>query len=107
MVATVSALPADIDAARRGSGIIQNGYRHVYDMQAGLVYRIAPGGHKTVVAGTAGLYGNRVGALPGSLMSVPYGADSAPTVPLTAIGPDTYALISGAAVLQLVVPSTY
>lgn len=106
MVTTVSALPSDLDAARQGSGIIQNGYRHVYDMQAGLVYRIAPGGSKTVVAGTAGQYGNRVGALPGSLVGVPYGADSAPTVPLTAIGPDTYALISGAAVLQLVVPPT-
>lgn len=109
VVSTVSVLPADLGAERRGTGIssgnkLQDGSRYLYDMHTQLIYRVAPNGDKTVVAGSPELFGNRLGALPGSLAGAPIGGVVEPLVPLTLLSPDTYALISGAAVLKLVVP---
>lgn len=104
-VSTVTTLPADLGRDGPGYGATQDGQRYMYDMRAGLVYRVAPGCERSVVAGTAGQYGNRLGALPGSLVGVPYGAADAPTVPLAPLGLRTYAFISGAAIVRLVVPA--
>lgn len=103
-VSTVATLPADLGTNGPGNSANQDGYRYVYDMSVGLVYRVSAAGERSVVAGTVGQYGNRLGALPGSLVGVPYGASSAPTVPLTPFSLRSYAFISGGAIVQLVVP---
>ncbi len=102
VVSTVSALPADLGAERQGSGPPADGTRYVYDTSVGLVYRVAADGSRGVVAGSAGQYGIRLGELPGNLSLS--GAWPQQQVPLTPLAPNVYALISGAAILQLVVP---
>jgi hypothetical protein len=88
VVTTISAIPAGLNKAPDGA---------VYsaDRDASVIYRVAADGSKTVVAGVANVRGTRLGALPGGL--------DAPTS-VVPTGPGSFALISGAAVLRLVVP---
>jgi len=88
IVTTISALPAGLNKAPDGA---------VYsaDPDASVIYRVAADGSKTVAAGVPNLRGTRLGALPGGL-DVPQSV--VPT------GPGSFAVISGAAVLRLVVP---
>lgn len=103
VVSTISAPPAGIGAA-------PDGYRYLLDTAAALVYRVGADGVKTVVAGTAGRDGIRLGALPGSLSSandLPSTLQMPNTPQMAAItptGPRSFALISGGAVLKLVLP---
>ena len=95
VVSTLSAVPA-------GVGLAPDGYRYsVSDDDPGFpmatkpqVLRTAADGSQTVVAGT-GQVGNHLGALPGSL---------APLKAITPTGPGSFAVISGAAILRLVLP---
>jgi hypothetical protein len=97
VVSTVSAPPAGVGAAPDGN-------RYLFDAAAALVYRVGADGGKTVVAGTAGQDGIRLGALPGTLR----GTTALPNTPqmaaITPTGPGSFALISGGAVLKLVLP---
>jgi hypothetical protein len=88
MVSTVSALPSSLKTAPDGN-------RYTTDGSASVVYRVAADGSQTVVAGVAYVRGTRLGALPGGL-------DAPRSVVPT--GPDSFAVISGAAVLRLVLP---
>jgi hypothetical protein len=97
VVTTVAAPPA-------GVGVAPDGYRYVVDSLAGLVYRVAADGGKTVVAGAEGRDGNRIGALPGSLKATPAGSGAPASLAMTPTGPGSFALISGGAILKLVVP---
>jgi hypothetical protein len=87
-VSTISALPADLGKA-------PDGYAYTADRDASVVYRVAGDGSKTVAAGVPNLRGTRLGALPGGLDTP---ASVVPT------GPGSFAVISGSAVLRLVVP---
>jgi hypothetical protein len=103
VVSTISAPPAGVGAA-------PDGYRYLFDTAAALVYRVGADGAKTVVAGAAGQDGIRLGALPGSLSSandLPNTLQMPNTPQMAAItptGPRSFALISGGAVLKLVLP---
>lgn len=97
VVTTIGAPPA-------GVGLAPDGYRYVADSLAGVIYRVAADGGKTLVAGAAGQDGNRVGALPGSLKATPAGSGAPPSLAITPTGPGSFALISGGAILKLVVP---
>lgn len=103
-VSTVDGLPA-------GVGVMADGYRYEVDRGAALVYRVAADGSRTIVAGTAGQDGNRIGALPGSLKqtlttggSNPYGFSAPPALVLAPAGPSSFVLVSGGAILKLVLP---
>jgi len=97
VVTTVAAPPA-------GVGVAPDGYRYVADSLAGVVYRVAADGGKTVVAGAEGLDGNRIGALPGSLKATPAGSGAPASLAIAPTGPGSFALISGGAILRLVLP---
>ena len=96
-VTTVGALPA-------GVGATADGYRYEGDPYQAVVYRVDAGGAKTAVAGTAGQVGNRIGALPGSLVPQQTFPGSRDRMSVTVIGPRTLAVVSGGAVLKLVLP---
>lgn len=96
-VTTVGALPA-------GVGATADGYRYEGDPYKAVVYRVDARGAKTAVAGTAGQVGNRVGALPGSLLPQQTFPGSRDRMSVTVIGPRTLAVVSGGAVLKLVLP---
>ncbi|USX21744.1 hypothetical protein NHH82_06165 [Oxalobacteraceae bacterium OTU3REALA1] len=98
LVTTVAALPA-------GVGVAPDGYRYRADSGAGLVYRLEASGARTVVAGTAGLSGNRIGAAPGSLIASPTHWDAPLGLAVTPTGPRTLAIVSGGAILKLVLPN--
>jgi hypothetical protein len=87
-VSTISTLPAGLNKA-------PDGYTYTADRSASVVYRVADDGSKTVAAGVLTLRGTRLGALPGGL-------DTPNSVVPT--GPGSFAVISGSAVLRLVVP---
>lgn len=87
-VSTISALPAVLNKA-------PDGYTYSADPDASVLYRIGDDGAKTVAAGTLKVRGTRLGALPGGL-------DTPRSVVPT--GPGSFAVISGSAVLRLVVP---
>lgn len=88
VVSTISALPADLNKAPDGNF-------YSADPANSVLYRVAANGAKSVVAGVAGQRGTRLGALPGGL-DLP--------MAVVATGPDSFAVISGAAVLRLVLP---
>lgn len=89
VVTTVAALPAGLKAAPDGN---------VYSVDPNLnvVYATDANGNKSTVAGVAGVLGTRLGALPAGLE---YPSDIVPT------GPHSFAVISGAAVLRLLLPN--
>jgi hypothetical protein len=87
-VSTIAALPAGLNKAPDGN-------TYTVDRDASVVYRIGGDGGKTVAAGVLKARGTRLGALPGGL-DTPYSV--VPT------GPGSFAVISGSAVLRLVVP---
>lgn len=84
-VTTVAALPAGVDATPDG---------YTYTEENGAIYRATASG-KEVVAGVPGRYGTVLGTLPGGL---------APNVVVTPTGPYSLAVISGSAILKLVLP---
>lgn len=88
VVTTVAALPAGLKAA-------PNGLSYTVDPALHVIYATDAAGNKTVVAGVAGMPGTRLGALPGGLEAP---RDIVPT------GPNSFAVISGAAVLRLLLP---
>ncbi|MYM83123.1 hypothetical protein GTP44_14300 [Duganella sp. FT50W] len=88
VVSTISALPAGLNKAPDGNF-------YSADAASSVLYRLDANGIKTVVAGVAGQRGTRLGTLPG-------GMDAPPA--MIATGPDSFAVISGAAVLRLVLP---
>ncbi|MYM69000.1 hypothetical protein GTP45_19470 [Pseudoduganella sp. FT55W] len=108
VVSTISALPAEVGVEQPASGA-RSAYRYVYESSTNLVYRIAANGDKSAVAGVAGQNGIQLGALPGSLARTgPVGYNRLTgtdlVMPLTPTGINTYALISGGAIVQLVLP---
>ncbi|WP_167761240.1 hypothetical protein, partial [Duganella callida] len=88
VVSTIAALPAGLKRA-------PDAQIYSADAAASVVYRLAADGSKTVAAGIPGVRGTRLGALPGGL-------DRPQAV--APAGPDTLVVISGAAVLRLVLP---
>ena len=88
VVSTIAALPA-------GLNTVPDGYTYSADPDRSVVYRLAADDSKTVVAGVPLVRGTRLGALPGGLDRP---ANVVPT------GPGSFAVISGAAVLRLVLP---
>jgi hypothetical protein len=84
-VTTMAALPAGLGAAPDG---------YTYTAERGAIYRHTAAG-KEVVAGIPGSYGNAPGALPGRLEE---------RLSLTPTGLHSFALISGNAILKLVLP---
>ena len=102
LVSTVPTLPP-------GVGVAPDGYRYRVDAGAGLVYRLAFNGafngERTDVAGTPGLTGNRIGAAPGSLVASPTYWDAPLGLAVTPTGPRTLAIVSGGAILKLVLPN--
>ena len=88
VVTTVAALPAGLKAAPNGLSYTVDPVQHV-------IYATDAAGNKTVAAGVAGVPGTRLGALPGGLEAP---LDIVPT------GPNSFAVISGAAVLRLLLP---
>lgn len=88
MVSTVPALPADLGKA-------PDGYTYSADPARSVVYGSGADGSKTVVAGVLAQRGTRLGTLPGGL-------DRPQSI--VATGPNSFALISGAAILRLVPP---
>jgi hypothetical protein len=113
VVSTISALPSDLGAERESTTGSQDGSRYTYDVTQGVVYRVAASGTRTAVAGVAGQNGVRLGVLPGSLRTdwvwqyeVNQGVIGRRTPqPVVALAPNTYALLAGGAILQLVVPA--
>jgi sugar lactone lactonase YvrE len=85
MVSTVAALPAGFGADADGN---------LYVAEGSTVTRIAPNGGRSVVAGLPGITSNKLGALPGIL----YGGN------IARIGPASFAVISGSAIVKLVLP---
>ena len=90
VVTTIAALPAGLNAAPDGA-------TYSADSTASVIYRTGADGSKTVAAGVSNVRGTRLGALPGGL-DFQYSGDVVPA------GPGSFAVISGAAVLRLVVP---
>ncbi|KQV90933.1 hypothetical protein ASD15_02435 [Massilia sp. Root351] len=91
VVSTVAALPAGLGAAPDGN-------RYRTDLQAGGIFRVAPDGSQTLVAGTPALQlqlGTELGALPGHLSLI---RSIVPT------GPNSFAVASGSAIVRLVLP---
>ena len=88
VVTTVAALPAGLKAAPNGLSYTADPVQHV-------IYATDAAGNKTVAAGLTGVPGTRLGALPGGLERP---LDIVPT------GPNSFAVISGAAVLRLLLP---
>lgn len=84
-VTTIAALPA-------GVGATPDGY--TYTAEHGAIYRVTGTG-KEVVAGVPWRYGTKLGVLPGGLDS---------RVAVTPTGPYSFAVISGSAILKLVLP---
>ncbi len=84
-VTTIAALPAEI-------GVAPDGFK--YTVEGSAIYRITASG-KEVVAGIPGQYGTVTGALPGRLGFQPE---------VTPTGPYSFAVISGNAILKLVLP---
>lgn len=90
VVSTIAAMPAGLKNVADQAGNLYSA-----DYTDHVVYRTTPAGVKTVVAGTPGQRGTLDGALPGHLLQ--------PTA-LVATGPYSFALVSGNAVMKLVVP---
>jgi hypothetical protein len=90
VVTTVSALPAGFGADADGNIYVRDGTT---------VTRVAANGVRTVVAGVPGQPGNKLGALPGSLY-----AQLQERGALVRTGPASFAVISGSAILELVLP---
>lgn len=88
VVTTIAALPAGLNKA-------PDGFSYSADPDRSVVYRVAADGSKSIAAGLPAVRGTRLGALPGGL-DRPYSV--VPT------GPGSFAVISGAAVLRLVLP---
>ena len=88
LVSTISALPAGLLAAPDGN-VYSVDYNH------DVVYRTTPDGSKTVVAGILDVDSTVLGPLPGSLYQP--GA-------IVPTGPGSFVVISGSAVLRLVLP---
>lgn len=88
VVTTIPALPAGLRAAPDGN-------TYSADTERQIVLRTTPGGAQSIVAGEDGVFGPRLGTLPGLLYQP---RDVVPT------GPGSFAVISGGAVLRLVVP---
>lgn len=86
VVSTISTVPDSVGAA-------PDGYHYDSGSQLNGVYRVAADGSRTTIS--PGMAGNRPGALPGSL---------AWPVKVAPIGPSSFAVISGAALLKLVLP---
>ena len=89
VVTTVTALPAGLKVA-------PNGLVYTADFDRNVVEATDAAGNKTVVVGVAGVPGTRLSALPAGLE---HPADIVPT------GPNSFAVISGAAVLRLLLPN--
>jgi sugar lactone lactonase YvrE len=88
VVTTIPALPAGLRAAPDGN-------TYSVDTERQIVLRTTPGGAQSIVAGEDGVFGPRLGPLPGLLYQP---RDVVPT------GPGSFAVIAGGAVLRLVVP---
>jgi hypothetical protein len=97
LVSTIAALPA-------GVGVAPDGYRYLVDQNQGLIFRTEANGTRTVVAGTPGQNGNRVGALPGSLIPYPFYPGSPLGLAVAPIGPGSFAIVSGGAIIRMVLP---
>ncbi|MEV4778469.1 hypothetical protein [Burkholderia sp. LMU1-1-1.1] len=85
VVTTIAALPAGLNAA-------PNGLVYTADSAQNVIYATDAAGNRTVAAGVPGVPGIRLGALPAGLYAP---SDIVPT------GPNSFAVISGAAVLRL------
>jgi len=85
-MSTIAALPAGIGAAPDG---------HTYVVESPAIYRMTPDGGKQLVAGNPARNETALGPLPGSL----YGVRA-----MTPTGPYSFAVISGNAILKLVLP---
>ena len=96
-VTTVGALPA-------GVGATLDGYRYEGDPSSAVVYRVDAAGVKTAVAGGAGGIGNLIGALPGNLLPQQTFPGSRNRMAVTVTGPRTLAVISGGAIIKVVLP---
>ena len=96
-VTTVGAWPA-------GVGATLDGYSYYDYPNTAIVYRIDAAGVKTVVAGGGEGFGNRIDALPGNLLP----QRTFPAIRyqrgVTVIGPRTLAVISGGAIIKVVLP---
>ncbi|GAB2849992.1 hypothetical protein GCM10027277_17710 [Pseudoduganella ginsengisoli] len=90
-VTTIPALPAGVGAAPDG---------YTYTADNGAIYRTTASGND-VVAGVPGHFGTLLGALPGGL-AAPTGNGSHQMI--TPTGPYSFAVISGSAILKLVLP---
>lgn len=90
VVTTVSALPPGFGADADGNVYVRDGTT---------VTRVAAGGARTVVAGVAGQPGNLLGALPGSLYAQLFERGA-----LVRTGPASFAVVSGSAIIKLVLP---
>lgn len=91
VVTTIAALPAGLNAAPNGL---------VYTAEAEyVIYATDAAGKRTVAVGVPGVPGLRLGALPAGLAGPYAPADIVPT------GPNSFAVISGAAVLRLLLPN--
>lgn len=85
VVTTVAALPAGFGADAEGN---------VYISERAAVLRVAPDGSRTIVAGVLDDHATTLGPLPGRLA----GGN------LARLGPASFAVISGAAIVKLVLP---
>jgi hypothetical protein len=97
LVSTVGALPA-------GVGVAPDGYRYGVDLGRGLIVRVDADGKLTTVAGTPDRNVNIVGPLPGSLIQYPIYLGSATGLAVTPTGPGSFAIVSGGAIIRLVLP---
>ncbi|SEO23772.1 hypothetical protein SAMN05428959_105538 [Duganella sp. CF517] len=89
VVTTIAALPAGLNAA-------PNGLVYTADAAEDVIYATDAAGKRTVAVGAPGVPGIRLGALPAGLYAP---AGIVPT------GPNSFAVISGAAVLRLLLPN--
>jgi hypothetical protein len=96
LVSTVSAAPAGLRLAPDG--------QRYYASSSGLIYRWEADGSQTVVAGTVGESGYSVGPLPGKLIDTPLYLGSTVRLAITPTGPGSFAVVSGNAILKLVLP---
>lgn len=92
VVTTIAALPAGLNAA-------PNGLVYTADAAEYVIYATDSAGRRTVAAGVPSVPGIRLGALPAGLAGPYAPADIVPT------GPNSFAVLSGAAVLRLLLPN--